>query len=76
MTQETRERLGRLAKARGLTTAELIADLTRQAEEDTLLDRMNAHYRALHEDPEAWEAHLRERELWDATLLDGLEREP
>jgi hypothetical protein len=36
---------------------------------------MNAHYRTLHEDPQAWEEHRRERELWDAALLDGLERE-
>jgi predicted DNA-binding protein len=76
VSRETRERLARLAKASGLTTAELIAELTRRAEEDTLLDRMNAHYQALHEDPEAWEAHVDERERWDATLLDGLEREP
>jgi hypothetical protein len=34
---------------------------------------MNAHYEALRSDPEAWEEHVRERELWDATLADGLE---
>jgi hypothetical protein len=76
VSRQTRERLARLAKAWGLTTPELIAELARRAEEDTLLDRMNAHYQALHEDPDVWAEHARERERWDATLLDGLEREP
>jgi hypothetical protein len=76
VTHETREQLARLAKAWGLTTAELVAELARRAEEDVMLDRMNMHYQTLHADREAWEAHVRERELWDATLLDGLEREP
>lgn len=74
VTPETREQLARLAKAWGLTTAELIAELARRAEEDTLLDRMNAHYQTLQEDPGEWQAHVRERELWESTLLDGLER--
>lgn len=75
VTVETRERLARLAKAWRLTTAELVDELARRAEEDTLLERMNAHYAALRGDPAAWDEHVRERELWDATLADGLERE-
>ena len=34
---------------------------------------MNAGYAELRADPEAWAAHLAERKLWDATLLDGLD---
>jgi hypothetical protein len=75
VTPETREQLARLGKAWGLSTADLIAELARRAEEDTLLDRMNEHFQALREDPQAWEAHVREREGWEATLLDGLERQ-
>lgn len=75
MTPETREQLARSGKAWGLTTAELIAELARRAEEDALLDRMNAHYGTLRADPGAWEAHVRERDRWEATVLDGLERE-
>jgi hypothetical protein len=74
VTPETRERLARLARARGLSTPDLIDELAKRAEEDALLARMNAHYDALRSDPAAWEEHVRERELWDATLADGLER--
>jgi hypothetical protein len=35
-------------------------------------EQMNAGYAELQADPQAWAAHLAERKLWDATLLDGL----
>jgi hypothetical protein len=73
VTAETRERLARLAKAGGVTTAELLDELARRAEEDAVLDGMNAHYEELRADPVAWEQHAGERELWDATLADGLD---
>jgi predicted transcriptional regulator len=34
---------------------------------------LNASYAALKADPQAWAEELAERELWDATLADGLE---
>ena len=38
-----------------------------------LLDRANAAFAALRDDPEAWREELEERAVWDATLADGLE---
>jgi len=35
----------------------------------------NEGYAKLQQDPKAWQDELRERELWDNTLLDGLEPE-
>src|SRR5262245_32924489 len=35
-------------------------------------DQMNAGYAELRSDPKAWAEHLAERELWDATQMDGL----
>lgn len=75
VTPETRARLARLSEARRLSTPDLIEELTLRAEEDALLVQMNDHYAALRGDPETWSKHLREREVWDATLLDGLERD-
>lgn len=72
VTPETRARLARLSEARGLSTPDLIEELARRAEDDALLAEANEHYAALHGDPQAWAEHVRERELWDATLLDGL----
>ena len=70
----TRERLARLSARRGLSTPDLIEELAGRAEEDALLEAMNAHYAELRADPEAWAEHVREREGWDATLLDGLDQ--
>ncbi|MGI8945223.1 MAG: hypothetical protein ACR2GL_03170 [Thermoleophilaceae bacterium] len=75
VTVETRARLARLSAERGLSTPDLIDALARDAEEDALLERMNEHYASLRDEPAAWEAHVRERERWDATLLDGLARD-
>lgn len=72
VTQETRARLARLSDARGVSTPDLIAALALRAEEDTMLEAMNGHYADLRSDAPAWAEHLRERELWEATLLDGL----
>lgn len=73
VTPETRERLARLSESRGVTTPDLIEELAVRAEEDTLLDEMNAHYAGLRADQVAWDEHVREREVLEGTLLDGLE---
>ncbi len=37
------------------------------------LEEANAAYAALLANPEAWQAELEERTIWDETLSDGLE---
>lgn len=36
-------------------------------------ERLEAEYKALQEDPEAWQAEIEERALWDRALADGLD---
>lgn len=72
VTRETRERLARVSAARRVSTPNLIGELALRAEEDLLLEQMNGHYAELREDGPAWAEHVRERERWEATLLDGL----
>ncbi|MGH2961304.1 MAG: toxin-antitoxin system protein [Solirubrobacterales bacterium] len=69
----TREAIARLSKRRGTSAAEFLDELVTRAEEDELLDEMNAAYGRLRADPDAWEAERAERGAWDATLLDGLD---
>jgi hypothetical protein len=40
-----------------------------------ILEKANAAYAALRADPETWEEEQQERQVWDITLADGLERE-
>jgi hypothetical protein len=39
-----------------------------------LFDELDAAYSKLQEDPEAWRSLQDERRVWDATLVDGLDR--
>jgi hypothetical protein len=42
---------------------------------ESFLLAANADFEALKSNPRAWKEELRERELWEQTLADGLEKE-
>ena len=70
VTASTRERLRRLTARTGMSTAEVLEDLTRRAEEEEKLDQFNAYFT----DPvAAREYHRSETEAWQGTLNDGLD---
>ena len=70
--RETRDALARLGAIRGVSTADLLADLVERQEQDELLDQMNAAYSRRLGDPSAREREELERRGWETTLLDGL----
>ena len=69
----TRDALARLSKQRGLSSADLLAELVERREQDEMLEQMNAAYARRLGDGSAHEGERLEREQWDSTLLDGLE---
>jgi len=42
---------------------------------EKFLRAANADFEALRSDPEEWKKELRERDLWEQTLADGLAKE-
>jgi hypothetical protein len=50
-------------------------DAVEHCEYERFLHEVNAAYAQLKRDPQAWKEELAERQQWDATLADGLERE-
>jgi hypothetical protein len=42
---------------------------------EKFLRAANADFEALRDDPRGWQEELRERELWEQTLADGLAKE-
>jgi hypothetical protein len=68
----TRDALARLSGRRGVSTAELLAELVERQEQDEILEQMNASFARQRSDPDAWAAEVAERETWEATLIDGL----
>lgn len=69
----TRDALSRLSRRRGVSTADLIAELVERHEQDDLLERMNASFAREAADPDARAVERAEREAWEATLGDGLD---
>jgi hypothetical protein len=65
--------LKELAEQTGQTMADVLDKALDAYRRKLFFDQMNTGYAELRADPEAWAEHLAERNLWDATLMDGLE---
>jgi predicted DNA-binding protein len=65
---ETSLALTRLASQRGLAKADLLAEIVEHAEQDELLEQMNASYERQLGDGVAAHRELAERELWRTKL--------
>jgi predicted transcriptional regulator len=74
---ETHAKLRELAGKTGETLPELLDKAIEAYRRKEFLAECNRAYQALKSDPKAWAEELKERETWEATLLDGLgEDEP
>jgi hypothetical protein len=69
---ETRDRLRRLSRERGVSAPDLLDTLIRDAEDDQLLTEHEAAMERLMADPQQAASYRAEVEAWDGTLLDGL----
>ena len=69
---ETRDRLRRLSRDRGLSAPDLLEALIRDAEDDQILTEHEAAMERLMGDPQQAASYRAEVEVWDETLLDGL----
>ena len=70
---ETRDRLKRLSRKRGISTPDLLDALVLDAEDDQLLAAHEAATERVMADPQQAASYRAEVEAWDGTLLDGLE---
>jgi broad specificity phosphatase PhoE len=61
-----------MSSERGLTTADLIAELVSLERERDLLRAMNEGFTELAKDPQAMAAYRAQQSDWEATLPDGL----
>jgi predicted DNA-binding protein len=69
--QETRDRLNALARRRGSTAGEVVAELVREADDEALLAEAEAGWRRLAADPQllaAYHAESAELDAFDAPL--------
>lgn len=74
--RETRDRIKRLASARGLSAPDLIGELVDRAEDETLFARHAAAYESLHSgDPDLLREIEREDHVWERSNLSAPIRE-
>jgi hypothetical protein len=73
--EETRETLRELEQRTGERTPDLLARAVDQFRRSLILAETNVAYGALRADADAWDEASAEREEWESTLGDGLERD-
>ena len=75
VSEHTHLTLRTLSAETGEPMQELIAEAVEAFRRRRILELTNAAYAAIRSDPALWQEELDEREVWDATLRDGLEDE-
>ncbi len=65
--------LKELAARSGDSMQVILDKAIEQYRRQVFLQEANQAYAALHNQPEAWQVELEEREAWNMTLSDGLE---
>jgi predicted CopG family antitoxin len=68
------DQLNALSSERQSTIGEVVADLVKERTRRDFYAKMREGYRALREDPAAWDEFQEEMSAWDVTLNDGLEK--
>jgi hypothetical protein len=72
VTRDTRELLAEISTGRGITMAELLADLASREHERLLLQRMVKGFEEMSADEAATLDYRTEARRWEATVADGL----
>lgn len=74
ISRETRTVLSELVQTTGLSMQAILEQAIDMYRRQRMLMALNDAYAALQADPAAWNDLEAEREEWDVTLNDGLER--
>ena len=72
---QTHEKLKLLSQESGESITTVLDQAVEARRRQQFLEDADAAYAALRADPQKWAEESRERELWEATLKDGLEDE-
>jgi len=75
ISDNTREVLRSLASQAGESMQEIVEKAVESYRRKSFLEGLSNDFRALQDDPQAWQDEKEERALWDNTLQDGLENE-
>ena len=71
VSNTTHQTLSSLATEVGESMQTILEQAVEQYRRRRFLEGLNQDFKALQENPLAWQEELAERALWDKTLLDG-----
>jgi hypothetical protein len=74
ITQSSRLLLRRLAKRLGKPMQAVLDEAVEEYRRKVFLEAVNLGYAKLRANPKAWAEEVTQRHQWDATLMDGLNR--
>ncbi len=72
---ESHAKLKELAESAGAPMSEMLERAIEAYRRQQFLESSNQAFAALRGDAKAWKEEMAEREVWDASLVDGLEDE-
>lgn len=75
ISEPTREVLRKLAEESGESMQAILDKAIEVYRRQRFLEESNRAFEALRANPEMWKTEQAEREAWDITLADGLEKE-
>jgi predicted DNA-binding protein len=75
ISAKSKATLRELAKSEGKAMQTVLDEALEQYRRDKFLDQVNEAYSRMRANPKAWKDELAERQLWEGTLMDGLETE-
>lgn len=75
ISSTTHEMLRHLSVEVGESMQTIVEKAVEQYQRRRFLEGLNQDFKALKEDPQAWQEEMEERAAWDKTLLDGVEPE-
>jgi hypothetical protein len=73
ISEKSLQTLQKLADESGESMEAILDRALEEHRRRVFMDQVNADYAALRQDPEAWADYQKELDLWDATLMDGLD---
>jgi len=75
VSSSTHQTLRSLSMEIGESMQTIIEQAVEQYRRRRFLEGLNQDFKTLKEDTQSWQEELEERQLWDKTLLDGVENE-
>jgi len=73
VSRQLQSGLRKLAELEGESMQRILEKALERYRRERKMELFNEGYARLRRDPKQWREELREREIWDAALMDGLE---